>query len=101
MACGMSRGGRDRWCHGGINPLGLFRAPSALHSGDDGEPVEVVLPVWSPCTGVRADCGSVVSRGRRCWRRALSRVQRWLRVTRNAGVWIELELPSAQVDGEL
>jgi len=30
----------------------LFLAPAALYSGAKGEPVEVVLPLWSSCTGV-------------------------------------------------
>jgi hypothetical protein len=34
-------------------------------------------------------------------RTAIPSSRRWLRVMRIAGVWIELELPSARVDGEL
>jgi len=36
----------------GISPLKLFLAPATLHSGVDGELVEVVFPAWNRCTGV-------------------------------------------------
>jgi len=40
-----------RRCCDGISSLGLFLAPVVLLSGAIGELVEVVLPLWSSCTG--------------------------------------------------
>lgn len=79
----------------------MLLSPSTFHSTDDSELVEVVLPSWSSCIGVRVVCWFAVSDGQRCWQRASSGVRRWLWVAWCVGEWIKLELPSAAVDGEL
>jgi hypothetical protein len=67
--------------------------PVAFSSGVNGA-------VSEACTGVCAFDRSVSDR-QQCWWRASSRLQRWLWVLQTAGVQIELDSPSALVDGEL
>ena len=61
---------------------------------------EVESGFTGSCTGVCVGWCLVVSM-RRCRRRVSSRMQRQLRALRQDGEWIELEIPSALVDGKL
>ena len=73
-----------------------------LHSGTDGEPVEVGLPTWSFCTGVRRRW-LVAFAGWRGRRLSASEVRRWLLGLWKIGGWFGLEVPAAAVvvDSEL
>jgi hypothetical protein len=79
----------------------VFSVSAVLYSDAGKKRVEVESGFTGSCTGVRADCRSVVPERRQCWRRVLSRVQRRLQVMQLAGEWIELEPPSVRVDSEL
>ena len=85
------RAGRRRRRRCGISPPGLFPVASALYSGDGGEPMEVGLQAWSPCTGVGRRSCAVLGGGGWSWS-CLSRMRRRLRLLRLLGGWIELEL---------